>query len=205
MRRSFIIVSMLALLAGVPAKADKVLDAFSAKAAASCVEFSYSFSVKADIPLSGKGTGSVRGSSYHITGSGLDIWCDGNSRWTVDKTAREVVIESFEGAEDAFTANPALFLTDITSSFREVSAAQSTFHGKTYHCVTLAPKTAGMLTQVRLYFSGSDIKAAEVVMKDGTVTEFQLTDVRFTDNKKAFTYDVKALDKSWVITDLSDF
>lgn len=205
MRRSVILASMLALLAAVPAKADKVLDAFSAKAATSCVDFNYSFSVKSDIPLSGSGTGSVKGSSYHITGSGLDIWCDGQNRWTVDKAAKEVIIESFDGAEDAYAANPALFLTDISSSFREVSAAQAVFKGRTCHCVTLAPKVSGSITQIKLYFSGNDLKGAEVKMKDGTVTEFQLSDVKFSNTEKAFTYDVKALDKNWVITDLSDF
>lgn len=205
MRRTFIIASMLALLAAVPAKADKVLDAFSAKAATSYVDFNYSFAVKSDVPLSGKGSGTVKGGSYHVTGSGLDIWCDGKNRWTVDKAAKEVIIESLEGYDDAFAVNPALFLTDLSASFKEVSAAQASYHGKTYHCVTLAPKVSGSITELKIYFSGNDIKGASMKTKDGTVTEFELSDVKFTDTEKAFTFDVKALDKTWVITDLSDF
>lgn len=203
MKRSIILASMLALLAAVPAKADKVLDAFSAKASASCVDFSYTFAVKGDIPLSGNGTGTVKGGSFHVSGNGIDIWCDGRNRWTVDKDAREVIVESVDGAEDSYAVNPALFITDLSASFKEVAAGSDVFRGKTYHCVKLAPMVSGSITGLKLFFSGNDLKAAVVTLKDGMVTEFELSGVTFSDTKKAFTFDVKALDSTWVVTDFS--
>lgn len=205
MRKVLVTAALLSILSAAPARADRTLDAFSAKAASSCIDFSYSFTVKADVPMSGSGTGTVRGGGYHVTGNGLDIWCDGTRRWMVDKGSKEVIIESADDAGDAFTINPALFLTDLKSSFNEVSAGESLFRGRTYHCVTLSPKVSGSVAQVKLYFSGSELKGASVKLKDGTVAEFELSGVRFSDTEKAFTFDVKALDKSWVITDLSDF
>lgn len=202
MKRTILLSAIFLLLSLIPAKADKVLDSFSAKVAKSTVSFNYSYAVKGDMPLTGKGTGEVCENEFHVKGNGLDIWCDGKTRWMVDSASKEVIIEKVSDSE-AYTVNPALFITDVAKSFNVVSANTATFKGKSYHCVALSPKVKSNITGVKLYFSGEDLRAATVTSKDGSTTEFELSGVSCSPTKKAFTYNVKALDKSWVITDLS--
>ncbi len=202
MRKTLILVSLLSLFAAVPVKADSVLDAFSAKASSSCVEFKYVFYVKADIPLTGKGSGSVYGDSFHISGNGVDMWCDGKFRWSVDEEAKEVIVESVSETDDAYAVNPALFITDVSSSFREVSTGNSVFRGKTYHCVTLVPKVSGSISGLSLYFSGNELKGASVTVKDGTVTEFELSDISFSAAARNYSFDTDSLGSDWLVTEL---
>ncbi len=46
---------------------------------------------------------------YFVSGNGLDIYCDGESRWTVDSEAREVYIEPACGLEE-FLSDPESYL-----------------------------------------------------------------------------------------------
>ena len=205
MRHSFIIAATSLLLCALPAKADRVLDAFSAKAASSTVEFNYSFAVKSEsIPFTGDGKASVCGEGFHVKGNGLDIWCDGKNRWTVDTDAKEVIVEKVSGADDSYSVNPALFITNV-SAFKELSSGDAAFRGKTYHCVALSPKVQSSISEVKLFFTGNDLKSASVKLKDGTVTEFVISGLVFSDKRSSYTFDQKSLGSSWIVTDLSDF
>lgn len=69
------------------------------KLATSRIELSYDCLVgDANVHFSGKLT--AQGNSYHMTGNGLDIWCDGSTRWTLDTESKEVYIENSRGIEE---------------------------------------------------------------------------------------------------------
>lgn len=46
---------------------------------------------------------------YFVSGNGLDIYCDGTARWTVDNEAKEVYIEPATGL-DEFLTDPESYL-----------------------------------------------------------------------------------------------
>ena len=51
----------------------------------------------------------VEGNAFSLTGLGLQVISDGTTRWTVDTSAKEVLIETVEN-DDIFT-NPALLIS----------------------------------------------------------------------------------------------
>ena len=86
------------------------LDRLVSAMASSSVTFDYTYRFT---PVSGpvlSGTGSVRfqGNSFIMKGNGLEIYCDGKCRWTIDRSAREAVAESFDAGHPDYLANPAL-------------------------------------------------------------------------------------------------
>lgn len=58
--------------------------------------FDFIVSVKGDYPFSGSGSAVVQDTRYYVRTSGLEIFCDGNTRWMVDTTAEEVTVETAE-------------------------------------------------------------------------------------------------------------
>lgn len=58
----------------------------------------YSFLMQDKISCSG--TITVQQPCFKVVGNGLEIYCDGKSRWTVDREAKEVYIEYSESPEE---------------------------------------------------------------------------------------------------------
>ena len=50
-----------------------------------------------------KGTVSMRGSKFHVTMSGLEIFSDGKTSWSYDKSANEVTVNGVEGSGNNMT------------------------------------------------------------------------------------------------------
>lgn len=53
----------------------------------------YSYSTTTGTIITGKGTAVLQGECYSISGNGLEIICDSNTRWTKDPLYKEVYIE----------------------------------------------------------------------------------------------------------------
>ena len=197
------IITLLALLLRVPASADPVLDAFVAKVAASCVSFDYSYRTLGNVPLTGGGKAQVQGDAFHLTGNGLEVWCDGTTRWSADPDSRELVIETVGEGRD-YAGNPALLISFLEEAFTVASSGEETFAGKRLHAVKLLPKVSAGLEEVQLFFSAKGaLQGARVRMPDGTVTEFTLSAFSFGEPvpPDVFMYDPSGLDDSWVISD----
>lgn len=62
----------------------------------------------ADVPVALAGTLLLQGECYRAQGSGMEIYCDGTTRWTVDPEAKEVYIETAEGLEELYAMRDAL-------------------------------------------------------------------------------------------------
>lgn len=116
----------------------------------------------------------VEDNAYRLDGLGLNIVCDGKTRWTYDASAGEVVIESAE--QDNILTNPALLI----SSYRR--------YGNALHV-----KGGSRDSLDVVYDVDEDVKA-----------RFVLRDISYNDpqGKTDFTFDVKSLPENSVVTDL---
>src|SRR5215203_7331537 len=50
-----------------------------------------------------KGTVMMKGSKYHVTMSGLEIFSDGKTSWSYDKSANEVTVNGVDGSGTGMT------------------------------------------------------------------------------------------------------
>lgn len=141
------------------------------------VTFHYTYSLAkngGDFSPVTDGDVTLEGNAYIMEGLGLEVVSNGTTRWSVDRVARELVIETVE-KEDIFT-NPALFI----GSYKEhMDKMQVNASGAAYLDVTLTLDT-------------------------DTQAHFLLTDIVFMEpkGKSDFSLDEKSLSKDYVVTDL---
>ena len=64
------------------------------------ISLHYDCTVTQDTPLKLSGTLLIQGDCYLAKGNGMEIYCDGTTRWTVDPESREVYIETAGGLEE---------------------------------------------------------------------------------------------------------
>lgn len=91
-----------------------ILDAFRQKSEEECVAVDYEFAtVISGVNTTGEGSVEVQGDSYHMSGNGIEIYCDGNTTWMIDDYAKEVFIEAADSQSAGFLANPVLLLMNL--------------------------------------------------------------------------------------------
>ena len=69
-----------------------------------------------DTPVKLSGALLVQGECYRAIGNGMEIYCDGTTRWTVDPASKEVYIETATGLEELLAWRDSiteLSLTDV--------------------------------------------------------------------------------------------
>lgn len=208
---AFAVASLLAMPQVLSAKS-KTLSAFVDKVSVSLVSFDYSFTMPTKkARMTGEGTVKVQGDSFLVDGNGLEIWCDGKTRWTIDRISEEALVESVDDSYDSYATNPALMIASIDNAFREESFGSSKFGGKVVDASVLTPANKGKgsmdIAGLKLFFkSGTTILiGAEVTLNDGSVSEFTITNLKFEGagkSKESFRFDEKTLDSSYVVTDL---
>ena len=60
-------------------------------------EFEYAYRLSSgNTEMSGSGSVIFQGDAFVMKGDGLEVYCDGTDRWTVDRNAREAVAELFD-------------------------------------------------------------------------------------------------------------
>lgn len=84
------------LMAGAGLHAQEILTRFSTNR----ISCKYTYSIDVPITLTYEGDALIQGECYHLKGNGLEIFCDGVNRWTVDSEAREVYIENADEVEN---------------------------------------------------------------------------------------------------------
>ena len=121
---------------------------------------------------SGKVT--VQDNAYVMTGLGLEVFSDGTTRVSLDRTAKEVLVETVE-KEDVFT-NPALFI----GAYRQYR------------------------DRIKVNASGKDSLDVTLTLDDDASGRFVLSDIKFTDKGDAgdFSFDPGSAGPGFVITDL---
>ena len=140
------------------------------------VYFHYSYSLSrnggAFSPVT-EGDVVLEGNAYSLEGLGLQVVSDGQTRWSLDRAAKEAVIEKVE-KEDLLT-NPALFV----GSYRNY------------------------LDRIKVNASGPQSLDVTLTLDEDTKCRFVLTDVRFGEEqgKSDFSLEEKSL-SDFLITDL---
>lgn len=202
---------LIALAAMVPfalnaqnAQNDVFLTAIAYKLEYNSVSFDYAFEVKTEVTVTGSGNAALSGDSYHMNGNGMEIWCDGKTRWTLDTAAKEAYIESVDDDSSDYLANPVLFLSGLDKAFKLTGISDVSFKGETVKALALEPAVdETKISSAVLYVSGNTPKGAEIRIDDGTVTVFSLSNVNWTaGTDKVWAFDVATLDDSYVVTDL---
>ena len=182
------------------------LRALTEKLASSRVSFTYAYeAVRDGIVMKGSGTAMLQGEAFRMEGNGLEIVSDGEVRWTADSETRELFIEPVDAAATDFVSNPARLLADIGKAFSFTGSKPVTFRGQATEGYVLEPvvRDSG-IRQLVLCLSGQTLVGASVTVKDGTVTEFLLSDMVFSAPGPAddFRFDEKKTGNGWVVTDL---
>ena len=119
------------------------------------------------------GNVTVEGNAYILQGLGMEVISDGATRWTLDREAREAMVEKVQ-KEDLFT-NPALFIASY----------------KNY------------LDQIQVDSSGSDSRDVTLTLDEETKARFVLKGIVFgpQKGKSDFSLNEKSL-PGYLITDL---
>lgn len=210
--RIFIVIIALFAMSPASVAKSKTLEAFVSKVSSSLVSFDYSFTMPTKkAKMTGNGNVRVQGNSFLVDGNGLEIWCDGKTRWTVDRISEEALVESVDDSFDSYATNPALMVASVDNAFREESFGPSKFDGKTVDASALSPIHKGKgsmdIAGLKLFFKSgtTTLIGAEVTLNDGSVSNFNISNLRFGEpgkTKESFRFNEKTLDSSYVITDL---
>ena len=169
MKRQTLTILLLAAVL-VPAAAQTDASALLRKLQGKRVSFDFSLNTADKVSVKHSGNAVVEGACYHIVDNGLELWCDGTSRWTVDSSAKEVYIEP-KGQEEEMLVSPSRLLSNV----KDLVTGSTTASGK---------------------YTGEG---------PGKGATFVLTSIKTSSPKgdpSEFAFDVSALDKSWIITDL---
>ena len=196
---------MLLMGAALSAFAGDIIKEFSSRVASSFVSFDYSFTVSSDTPVTGSGGVIFHGNCYKMLASGLEIWCDGKTRWTMDHSSKEVYVEEVDAAAVDYASNPSSLILAIGSVFTQTASRQTTFNGKSVTEVTLVPSVSDTgLSQVVMFFSSGNVPAGAVItLDDGTKTTFSIRNYSAVPHSdQSFSYNLKGLGKSYLVTDL---
>ena len=141
------------------------------------VQFHYTYSLAKDgKPMTQVTDGevTVEDNAFLLSGLGLEVRSDGTTRWSIDREAEEVLIETVE-KEDLFT-NPALFINS----------------------------SKGYMDKIKVNASSQNSLDVTLVLDENTSARFVLKNIVFLDKqgKSDFPLDVKSLPDTYVITDL---
>ena len=147
------------------------------KVAGQRVQFHYTYSLSRDgqsFKEVTDGNVIVEDNAYSLEGLGIKVLSDGETRWSVDDTAREVVVERVQEG-DLFT-NPALFI----ASYRHY------------------------MDRIKVNAQGKDYLDVTLSLDEDTHARFVLRQIVFGERKEKsdFSLNLKSLPEDYVVTDL---
>jgi hypothetical protein len=105
---------LLPLLLSLPAAAQPQLDQIAAHLQTDRISLHYACTYTEDTPVKLSGTLLIQGDCYRAVGNGMEIYCDGATRWSVDPASKEVYIEPANGLEELLEYRNALTELKIT-------------------------------------------------------------------------------------------
>jgi outer membrane lipoprotein-sorting protein len=208
--RIFLIIALS--LASLAADAmSRSLSEFLKMVSDSQVSFEYSFVMNREgAKITGDGSVTLQDDAFRLSGNGLEMWCDGSTSWTVDRSAEEILIQPVEDSGDDYASNPALLVTSVDKNFIELSGGESKFNGKVVNVSILSPreefKSSSDISQMKLFFrtSTSDLIGLEVRMEDGSVCTFTISNFKTEEkisSKAEFRFN-ENIPSDYVVTDL---
>ena len=100
MMKKTILLLMAFAVALTAAAQQKQLEEIASHIGTHRISLHYDCTFTQDVPVKLTGTLLVQGTCYQAKGNGMEIYCDGTSRWTVDPASKEVYIEPAGGLEE---------------------------------------------------------------------------------------------------------
>lgn len=168
--------------------------------------FDYSYSMSGSLPMNGSGSVRLQGDAFTMEGNGLDIRCDGKTRWTVDVVAEECYIENIEAQELDYEANPALLVGALDSAFNYKDSGIASFNGKSVSEIRLVPKKKGSsIKEVSLFLTqGNQPAGVNISTSDGNLIAITIRNYKLDNSLdlSSFRLNTKELGKDYIITDL---
>ena len=116
----------------------------------------------------------VQGNAYILKGDGLEVYSDGTLRWTLDRAAKEAIIEDVDATD--VVSNPAA----IVSGYKEFG------------------------NSLKVNGSTADSLDISLMTEDGGSSRFRLKKIRFAPegDMADFKFSRSTLGSDWVVTDL---
>jgi hypothetical protein len=105
---------LLTLLLPLAAAAQSQIDALAAHLQTDRISLHYDCTYMEDLPVKLSGVLLIQGECYRAAGNGMEIYCDGQTRWTVDPASKEVYIETAGGIAELAAYRDALSELKIT-------------------------------------------------------------------------------------------
>lgn len=122
--------------------AKKILDGVSASFKtykSPQASFSYSIeNAQGKVLSTKKGTVSMRGNKYHVSMGGLEIYSDGKTSWSYDKSANEVTVNGTDASGNAMTPQK-LFTNFYDKDFNYKLNGEKKLAGKTVQEIEMTP------------------------------------------------------------------
>ena len=198
--------SLLLILATLTAAGQNIVSDFAKSLSEGCASFGYSYSMEGQVPLTGSGTIRLQDDAFTMQGDGLEMYCDGSTRWTLDTVAEECYIESVEEGGLDYEANPALIVGAVDKAFKLTGTSSTTFNGAKVTKAVMVPVTKdGNITEMSLMLT-ADKKPAGLLVKtsDGNLITIVVKDFSLGGKAavKDFSFDTNKLSDNYFITDL---
>ena len=102
------------LLSLMTAAAQPQLGEIAAHLQTDRISLHYDCTYTEDTPVKLSGVLLIQGDCYRALGNGMEIYCDGATRWSVDPASKEVYIEPAEGLAELLEYRDALTELKIT-------------------------------------------------------------------------------------------
>lgn len=116
----------------------------------------------------------VEGNAYKLQGLGMEVISDGTTRWTLDREAKEAVVEKVE-KEDIFT-NPALFIASYKQHMDSIKVNDS---GSDYLDVTLTLEDENVMRFVlKNIVYGPEEGKSDFSVQEKSLPDYLITDLR---------------------------
>lgn len=204
-----IIVASFLLLAGAGgayAQSKDFLEALYSKMSTSVAETVYTYVTETSgVKVTGHHELELQSDLWHMKGNGLEIWCDGQTVWTTDPVAKEVIIEPAAQNEASELVNPALIFTRLNDWFdvkekRELPQSKSVLY-------ILRPKPEMNINveflNVEIGTSDGMIRKGSFALEDGASVNIDFISMAMKPKKPVSYYrPSQSFDASWIVTDL---
>ncbi len=157
------------------------------------LQFHYTLKTTKDDKTLGVSEGDfcLKGSKYKTTFSGVQYFCDGQSIWSYDKSAKEVSVYEYDPEDDGNLMNPQRILKGWDKQFRAKFIRDEFSNNVQYSIVDLTPKTAQSFYRIRVYIGKTSLKIAKIAVyeKDNTIYTYSI---------EQFKHDIPLDDKMFV-------
>lgn len=195
---------LFCLMMALCAWAQDAVSEFASRVSSSQTSFSYKMTVEkaGSAKIAGEGTVVLQDASYKVEGNGLEVWCDGNSVWTADVAAREVVIETAAG--QGFL-NPVSVLSDLRKDFTwDIAPQAASFASVVASKFHLTPVRPGDVTGMDIFFDrqGKKLLGVRLSLKDMTTVTLLLSSVNFSPKNHSLSFKPLPFNDDWIVTDL---